>query len=143
MQAAVSNKELLKDAYRQWHETKGASVETWMDLLAPDASFRSIGEGLQGGEFAATQSDRESIRNYFDVLRRTWSMEFWEVHEMIAEGDQVAMLGRCSWTNKATQKTIETPVAAFWRFRDGKAIAYFETYDTHRMVQAATADPIM
>ena len=56
----------------------------------------------------------------------------------IAQGDRVVMLGRCAWRYKKTGKVVWTPKADFWRFADGKAVEYFEYYDTAQ-VHAAVA----
>ena len=39
----------LKDAYREWHDTKGKSVDSWMDLFAENVRLRSLAEGRAGG----------------------------------------------------------------------------------------------
>ena len=44
-------------------------------------------------------------------------------------GDKVA--------NKETGKAFETPKIDIWRFRDGRAIEFFEHYDTAQILDAA------
>jgi ketosteroid isomerase-like protein len=50
------------------------------------------------------------------------------------------MQGVCSWTHKGTGKTCETPKVDIWRFRDGKAIEFYELFDTAAAFAAATPD---
>ena len=53
-----------------------------------------------------------------------------------AEGDRVVMLGRCSWRFKRTGKVVSTPKADSWRFADGKAVEFYEYFDTAGMRDA-------
>lgn len=48
------------------------------------------------------------------------------------------MRGSTAWRNKRTGKTAETPKVDFWRFRGGKAVEYYEYFDTARVIAAAT-----
>jgi ketosteroid isomerase-like protein len=48
------------------------------------------------------------------------------------------MLGRCAWRYKKTGKVVWTNKADSWRFAGGKAVEFFEYYDTAQ-VQAAVA----
>jgi len=57
-------------------------------------------------------------------------MNFYRPDEFLAAGDVVLMIGTCSFKNKATGKTFATPKADLWRFEDGKAVEFFEYYDT-------------
>ena len=41
----------------------------------------------------------------------------------IASGDEVAVFGRYECTVNATGKHVDSPIAHYWRFRDGKAVA--------------------
>jgi hypothetical protein len=61
------------------------------------------------------------------------------VDEFIAQGDAVFMRGSTAWRNKRTGRTAETPKVDFWRFRDGKAVEFYEYYDTARVIAAAAA----
>jgi len=62
----------------------------------------------------------------------------WHVDQFIAQGDRVVVLSRCTWRYKRTGKTVSTPKADSWRLADGKAVEYFEYYDTAQ-VHAAVA----
>jgi len=66
-------------------------------------------------------------------------MLHFSVGEFVAEGDAVFMRGSMAWRNKRTGQEVETPKVDFWRFRSGKAVEFYEYYDTARVVAAATA----
>jgi hypothetical protein len=48
MASPAENVAKLKDAYRQWHETKGGSVKLWLDLMADHVRVRSLAAGARG-----------------------------------------------------------------------------------------------
>jgi uncharacterized protein len=48
------------------------------------------------------------------------------------------MLGRCSWRYKKTGKVVSTPKCDSWRFANGKAVEFYEYFDTAQVHAAAT-----
>jgi hypothetical protein len=46
MGSPAENVAKLKDAYRQWHETKGGSIKLWLDLMADHVRFARSPPGL-------------------------------------------------------------------------------------------------
>ena len=132
-----SNVARLREAYRLWHETRGGSVEHWMDLLADDIDFRSLAGGAQPLEFTGGGGSKAEVRAYFEGLARDWDMVHFTVEEFIAQRDRVVMLGRCAFTNRNTGKLVETPKVDIWRFADGKAVSFMEFYDTAGVYDAA------
>jgi ketosteroid isomerase-like protein len=140
-EVAMSNEDanvgVLKEAYRQWNETRGGSVDHWMNFLAPNISFGSIPRGAEPMAFATQYDNRGQLRAYFDGLLADWTMVYYRVDEYVAQGDAVFARGSTSWTNKKTGKTMETPKVDFWRFRDGKAVEFYEYFDTAAVAAAA------
>lgn len=140
----MSNEEknvaILREAYGQWHESRGKSVDQFLSVCDQTISFGSLPRGEAPMQFATQYNGREKLRGYFNDLLDQWSMNSYEVMEFIAQGDRVVMQGVCSWTNKATGKTCETPKVDIWRFRDGKAIEFYELFDTAAAFAAATPD---
>src|SRR5262245_33826999 len=114
--------EKLRRAYQTWHDTRGASVSAWLELLAEAVVVRPLAGGTAGMEFSAARRGRAGAEEYFSSLRDDWEMIYYTTEELIAEGDRVAMLGRCAWRHRKTGKTAESPIAAFWRFRGGLAV---------------------
>ena len=43
MTEAKRNLALVKEAYRRWNEEKGTAFDFWLDLLAEDVDFCSLG----------------------------------------------------------------------------------------------------
>ena len=141
---AAENVAKLKDAYRQWHETKGRSEKVWLDLMADDITIMSLAQGRPERVAFTGQtlgkSGKTQMQEYFAGLRSDWEMNWYRVLSYIAEGDRVAVQCDISWTFKQHDQTFETLKADFWTFRDGKAVEFSEYYDTAALF-AATADP--
>jgi ketosteroid isomerase-like protein len=45
-------------------------------------------------------------------------------------------IGRYTATTKATGKTVDSPVAHYWKFRDGKVVRYVGLSNTAALVEA-------
>jgi hypothetical protein len=136
--SSEANVQLLKEAYRRWHESKGG-VDYWFDsVIGPRISFGSIQRGAEPMAFATEYHDRAKLREYFDGLLSDWAMEYYTMNEFVAQGDAVVARGICAWTNKRTGKLAETPKLDFWRFKDGKAVEFYEYFDTACVMAAAT-----
>ena len=137
MSSPGENVARLKDAYRRWHESKGGSVEAWLELMADDVSVRSLANGGAGAEFTSEIRSKADFKRYFDGLLGEWEMINYKTGAFIADGDWVAMRGSTAWKNRATGRVVDTPKADFWRFRDGKVVEFHEFYDTAALYDAA------
>lgn len=137
MSQAEANKALLTDIYRQWHETRGGCVAELLCHFADDVNFGSLAEGAAPVAFTTRRIGKQELQGYFDGLTSAWAMDYYKIDDMIAEGDRVAVVCSTCWTNKATGKPAETPKVDVWQFQDGKAIAFYEYYDTAKLLGAA------
>jgi ketosteroid isomerase-like protein len=133
----ATNVDILKKSYRQWHDSRGGSVEQLLSICDPDISWGSVPRGAAPLTFAKHYAGREALQAYFGGLLAEWSMVHYTVDEYIAQGDAVFARGSTAWTNKKTGKTAETPKVDFWRFRDGKAVEFYEYFDTACVAAAA------
>src|SRR5262245_17550569 len=134
----AKNVDILKDAYRRWHDSKGGSVDHWMGLVADDIQFGSLPEGAPAVVFAKRYTNRAALRGYFDGLLADWEMIHYTVNEFVAQDERVFVRGSTAWRHKRTGKDVETPKVDFWRFRDGKAVEFYEYFDTARVIAAAS-----
>jgi ketosteroid isomerase-like protein len=108
-----------------------------MTICDDNINFGSLAQAPPEMAFAATYSNRQALRGYFDGLLADWEMLHYTVDEFVAQGDTVFMRGSTAWRNKRTGKSVDTPKVDFWRFRDGKAVEFYEYYDTARVIAAA------
>jgi len=137
MSKEAANVKILEEAYRLWDETRGGSVDHWIALFDESISFGSIPRGAAPMTFAKQYDRRGKVRAYFEGLLNDWTMVHFVIDEYVAQGDVVVARGTTSWTNKKTGKTVETPKVDFWRFRNGKAVEFYEYFDTALTAAAA------
>ena len=131
---------LLKAAYKRWHDTKAGSVDHWLGLMTDDIQFSSLAAGAARMEFTRTSTCKDEVKAYFSQLGSQWEMIHYTINEYIAQGDRVVALGTCSFRHKQTGKVLETPKADFHKFRAGKICEFFEFYDTAQAISKATPD---
>ena len=134
-----ANVELLRSAYASWSETKGKSVDRWLSILADDIRFGPLIQGAPAMHYMQAASTRDAVRGYFEGLLGEWGMIHFTVDEFVAQGDAMFMRGSCAWRHKRTGKSVDTPKVDFWRFKDRKAVEFYEYFDTARALAAATA----
>lgn len=134
----AQNVDILKRAYRLWSETLGGSADEWMKICDEQIAFGSIGQGPEGAKYLTEYHSRDALKDYFAGLERDWQMIEYAAEHFVAQGDRVVMLGRCAWRYKKTGKVVWSHKADSWRFSGGKAVEFFEYYDTAQ-VQAAVA----
>lgn len=138
MSKETDNVALLKEAYRNWHDSKGASIEHWLNLLTDDILFRSLAAGAAPMQFTRTASVKGQVRQYFARMLSEWEMIYFRIDEYIAQNDRVVALGEVSFRHKRSGKVVVSPKADIHRFRDDKICEYFEFYDTAAAFAAAT-----
>ncbi len=138
MSNAAANKAILERAYRSWDQSKGEKLEELLAVFSNTAQFGSLAEHAAPAAFMVPADGKAEMRSHFNKLLSSWSMNYYTIDHMIAEGDRVAAIGSTGWTCKATGKKIDTPKVDVWTFKDGKAVAFYEYFDTAGMIAAMT-----
>lgn len=67
---------------------------------------------------------------------RDWDMMDFVTEHVVAQDDPVVMRGRCSWRYNHNGEVVTPPQAGTWRFADGKAVEFFEYFDTAQLRDA-------
>ncbi|MGE0240478.1 MAG: nuclear transport factor 2 family protein [Parvibaculaceae bacterium] len=130
----------IKTRYKTWDRGKGKTGELFIDLLSDDATFRSIGGGVEAMQFTRTHSTREKIRAYFEGLMLDWQMIFYNVRMFLVVGDTVAVICECAWKHRHTGKIVHSPKLDIIRVKNGKMQDFFEFFDTHQAYAACVPD---
>ncbi|MFO0796879.1 MAG: nuclear transport factor 2 family protein [Gemmataceae bacterium] len=130
----------LRHAYQQWHDTRGGSVQTWLDLMADDVRMRSAPEGKAGMDFTRPAAGKAAARAYFAGLAADWELLHYNADEFVVQGDRVVVLSLVAFRFKATGKIAETAKCDVFRFRDGKVAEFFEFFDTAAALAATRPD---
>ena len=129
--------EELKLAYTNWRETKGGNLDQVLGLFDEQIEMHSVLEPDVQHELARVQRSREDTRNYFRELLDNWDMVDFPTERIVADGDTVVWIGRCHWRNKHDGKELNTPKIDVWTFRNGKAVRFFEMFDSLGFARAA------
>lgn len=122
----------IRSHYRAWDHGKGTTAEKFLDLMADDASFRSIGAGAEAMLFTTDHSTKDKVRNYFKGLEQDWKMLFYNVRTFLVQGNTVAVICECAWKQKHTGKVVHTPKLDIVRLKKGKIVDFFEYFDNHQ-----------
>jgi len=130
--------EELKDAYTKWRDTKGGNLDQVLGLFDEQIEMHSVLEPTVQHKLARVQRSREDTRNYFRELLDNWDMIDFPTEKIVAEGDTVVWIGRCHWRNKHDGKELNTPKIDVWTFRDGKAVRFFEMFDSLGFARVAS-----
>jgi len=136
MSEEARNVAILTEAYRRWSDSKGMSGDHWVSIFDDNVRFGSIAEPLKVVAYMASYRSRDELGQYFAGIKRDWEMIEYRVDHFVAQGDRVVMLGHCSWRAKGSGQVVSTPKADSWRFADGKAVEFYEFFDTAQMMMA-------
>jgi ketosteroid isomerase-like protein len=136
MSDEAKNVAILTEAYRRWSESKGASADHWIAICDENIRFGSIAEPLTTVAYMASYRSRDELGQYFAGITRDWEMLEYRVDHFVAQGDRVVMLGHCAWRAKGSGKVVSTPKVDSWRFADGKAVEFYEYFDTAQVMLA-------
>jgi ketosteroid isomerase-like protein len=128
----------IRSRYREWdrNEDKGAAAEKFIDLMADDTSFRSIGAGADAMLFTRDHSAKDKVRAYFAGLAQDWKMIFFNVRTFLVQGNTVAVVCECAWKQKHTGKVVHTPKLDILRLKRGKISDFYEFFDNHQAYAA-------
>ncbi|MGE0240477.1 MAG: nuclear transport factor 2 family protein [Parvibaculaceae bacterium] len=128
----------IRSHYRAWDrkEDKSATAEKFVQLMADDGAFRSIGAGAESMLFTRDHSTKDTVRNYFKGLEQDWKMIFYNVRTFLVQGNTIAVVCECAWKQKHTGKVVHTPKLDIMRLKKGKVADFFEYFDNHQAYAA-------
>lgn len=141
MTTTVDHVDLLKRCYNRWITSRGRDYRHWFDVFSADFHFSSAGGGHhRPGYFKALERE-EHLKSYFEGIIRDWKMIEFRADEFIAQENRVVARIFCEWQYRRTGKTAPTHKLDYWRFEDGKAVEFYESFDTAAMIEAMTPGP--
>lgn len=109
-------------------------VQTILDNLADDVVWSLQGPAII--PYAGTKTGPAQVLGFFQALAGTQSEIKLTTEAFVAQGDQVATLGRYRATVKATGKKFDSPVGHFFTIRNGKVARFVDFGDTAAMADA-------
>jgi ketosteroid isomerase-like protein len=132
----------IKSCYQAWNRGKGSTGESFVELMADDGAFRSIGAGAECMLFTRDHTTKDKVRAYFKELDQDWKMVFYNVRTFLAQGNTVAIVCECAWKHKHTDKVVHTPKLDIMRLKRGKVSDFFEYFDSHQAYAACVTEGI-
>jgi ketosteroid isomerase-like protein len=130
--------ETLRRAYAAWNESLGANRQVWLDLASDDFEMQSVAPRPQGLQFAGDQVGRRALDYYLATLIELWEMRYYRVDAIFGDENQAVMVGECRYAFRANGQVVTTPIANLWTFRNGKAVACVEIFDSAQAVAVAS-----
>jgi ketosteroid isomerase-like protein len=109
-------------------------IQTILNSLTADVKWTL--EGPSVIPYAGTREGPSQVRKFFDDLVGTQENMRLTMEHFIAQGDEVATLGRYSATVKATGKHFDSPIAHFFTIRDGKVSRWVGIGETTEVAAA-------
>jgi ketosteroid isomerase-like protein len=131
------NVELLRNGYGRWAESKGASIEEWLEIASDEMVLHTLGGAAAAVAGPGARRGKAALRDYLEVIGQNWIMLDFAVQEFIAQGERVVVLSRSAWCSRLTGRQVEIDKVDIWRIRDGKAVEFTEFYDTAGALAAA------
>ena len=132
----------VRSHYRAWDRGKGTTAERFIEMMADDGAFRSIGAGAQPMLFTRDHSTKEKVRAYFEGLAQDWQMIFYNVRMFLVHGSTIAVICECAWKQKHTGKVVHTPKLDVIRLKRGKIADFFEFFDNHQAYAACSPEGV-
>src|SRR4051812_16068156 len=99
----------VRGAYALWSESKGMRSDHWIELLADNIEMRSVLGSELPDDLAASRRTLSGALEYFQTIARDWEMIDFTVGHIVDGGNDVVMVGRCAWRNRATDRIVDTP----------------------------------
>jgi ketosteroid isomerase-like protein len=107
-----------------------------VEMLTDDVVWESEGPAIIS--YSGIRHGKKDAVGFFEGLGADHTNPKLTIAEYVEQGDTVMTLGRYSATVKATGKVFDTPIAHYWKFRDGKVARYVGLADTAAGVAALT-----
>jgi ketosteroid isomerase-like protein len=139
MKTRNANAAALEHVYARWSETKGGSGAEILELFDEQIEMRSVLADEVPTPLAGVHIDKAQAAEYFAALARDWEMIYWDTYQVIADGDDVVVVSRCAWRNRATGREVDTPKADIWHFENGRATRFIELFDSLAFARALGA----
>jgi ketosteroid isomerase-like protein len=105
-----------------------------MSSLADDVVWESEAPAIIS--FGGIRHGKTETQDFFAGLAKDHSNPLLTIAEIISSGDTVMAIGRYTATVKATGRKLDSPIAHYWKLRDGKIARYVGLFNTGAAVEA-------
>lgn len=129
----VQNTQLVKDAYAAFER---GDIPSLLGMLSEDVQWQAV-IGTEGKvPTSGLRQGRGGVGQFFSQLGESVAFDAFEPREFIAQGDQVAVIGRYKARAVTTQKGWDVEWVMVFTLRNGKITRFREYTDSHALVTA-------
>jgi ketosteroid isomerase-like protein len=129
----MSNVTTMQELYAAFGR---GDIATVLAGLADDIVWES--EGPASLKTSGIRHGKSETMGFFAALAEEGLNPHLTISEFVASGDAVMTIGRYTATSRTTGKKFDTPIAHYWKFRDGKVVRYIGFSNTAAAVEAQT-----
>lgn len=130
MSQTQANADKVRHAYALWNDTRGASPEAFLDMMAEDVRMNTVLDPPELHPLAHERVGIENARDYLVSLVLHLEMIEFPTEEIVAQGDTVVWIGSCTWRDRKTGVETRTKKVDILHFSDGKVVSVLEMFDT-------------
>jgi hypothetical protein len=85
---------------------------------------------------AGIRHSRQEVAEYFSEIAKLWRDPKLQMTEFFSSGDAVAAFGRFQGTIQSSGIRVDTPLAHYFKFRDGKVVRHVQLSNTASALEA-------
>ena len=122
----------IKDIYAAFGRV---DIKTILATMTDDISWEF--EAPAELSWAGMRHGPQEALGFFNGIAAEHANPHLQMTEFLSTGDAVAAFGRYQATVKATGIRVDTPVAHYFKFRDGKIARYINVTNSAAFVEAA------
>ena len=127
--------ELVKKVREMYAAFGRGDVETILNNTTEDVSWEF--EAPAALSWSGIRKGRKEAMGFFTGIAAEHENPVLKMTDYFSTDDAVAAFGRYDATVKATGKRVSTPVAHYFRFRDGKVSRYVNIINSGGFLEAA------
>jgi uncharacterized protein len=129
----AENTKLVKDAYAAFQR---GDIQAVLATLSDDVEWQAV-IGTEGVvPTSGLRRGRAGVGEFFQQLSTSTTFEAFEPREFIAQGDQVAVIGRYKGKALPTGKLYDSEWVMVFTVRNGKVVRFREFADSRQLVAA-------
>jgi ketosteroid isomerase-like protein len=129
----AENTKLVKDAYAAFQR---GDIPAVLATLSDDVEWHAV-KGTEGVvPTSGLRRGRAAVGEFFQQLANSTTFESFEPREFIAQGDQVAVIGRYKGKAIPTGKPYDSEWVMVFTVRNGKVVRFREFADSRQLVAA-------
>ena len=128
----------LEAAYEAWGASGGKTPAPFFDLMDDSVELQSILQcEFPCDRLSGPFNGKSAVLGYLAALADSWELVSSKTEAMLEEGDKVVWIGRVRWRHRRTLRELATPRVDIWTVWQGRAIRYFQMFDSASYARAA------